>query len=59
MASNYYKTSDIKIYKDSQDSYTCEHKYQGTLIDSSWYPSRNEARREAVKILMERKEDNK
>jgi hypothetical protein len=53
---NYFKTSDIKIWKDSQNCFTATHKFQGHLIDGSFYASRQECRREAVLILKEKKE---
>ena len=55
--SNTFRTSDIKISKDSQDYYTATHPHHGTLIDSSYFPSRTEARREAVVNLMDIKEN--
>ena len=53
---NTFKTSDIKISKDSQDYYTATHSYQGLLIDSTYFESRTEARRAAVNELMDIKE---
>jgi hypothetical protein len=53
---NYWKTSDIKISKDSVGCYTAEHKYAGTLIDGNFYDSRTECRRDAVQELKEMKE---
>jgi hypothetical protein len=54
---NHWLTSDIKLHVDSVGCYDATHAYQGTLIDSDFYPSRAAARREAVKILREMKED--
>ena len=48
---NMFKTSDIRIYKDSQSAYTAMHKFQGMLIDGSFYDSRTECRRDAVQVL--------
>lgn len=56
MTINRYRTSDIKIHKDSQGCYECTHRYQGTLIDFNFYDSRAEARRAAVEVLMEMKD---
>ena len=53
---NKFKTSDIKINKDSYGYFTCKHKYQGTLIDGNFYETRIEARKEAVEVLKEKKE---
>jgi len=53
---NYWKTSDIKITKDSVGYMTAEHKYAGLLIDSSYYQDRGECRRDAVEILNELKQ---
>ena len=50
---NTWKTSDIRLHKDSAGYFTAEHVYQGTLIDSHYFDTRNEARREAVVILRE------
>jgi len=55
-ATNYWKTSDIKISKDSVGCYTAEHKFAGTLIDGNFYDSRTECRRDAVQELKDRKE---
>lgn len=53
---NYFKTSDIRISKDSVGCYTATHKYQGVLIDSNFYNDRNDCRRDAVSVLKEMKE---
>jgi hypothetical protein len=55
--SNLWKTSDIKISKDSQGYFTCTHKYQGVLIDFDYFESRTEARRAAVEELKFLKEE--
>lgn len=55
-AINYWKTSDIRISKDSQGMYEASHKYQGYLLDWSYFDSRTECRREAVQQLKDRKE---
>ena len=52
---NEFKTSDIKISTDSNGMMTATHKYQGTLDDGSYYESRQECRRQAVKTLAELK----
>lgn len=53
---NYWKTSDIKVRKDTCGFYTAEHKYQGLLIDSHpFFNSHNDCRREAVKILKDKR----
>ena len=57
-ATNYWKTSDIKIIKDSVGCYTATHKYAGTLIDGNFYDSRTDCRREAVEELRYRKEED-
>jgi hypothetical protein len=54
---NYWKTSDIKIIKDSIGCYTANHKYAGMLIDGSFYSDRNKCRRDAVEVLKEKKEE--
>ena len=54
---NRFKTSDIKLHKDSQSVYEATHKYQGTLYESEFFETRAEARREAVNVLMEMKSD--
>lgn len=53
---NLWKTSDIKIQKDSVGCYTATHKWAGVLIDGNFYNSRAECRREAVVELKYRKE---
>jgi len=53
---NTFKTSEIKISKDSQDYYTATHPFHGVLVDSTYFASRTEARREAVENLMDIKE---
>jgi uncharacterized protein YegP (UPF0339 family) len=54
---NHWKTSDIKISKDSVGCYTATHKYAGTLIDGNFYNSRAECRRDAVEELKSLKEE--
>ena len=54
---NRYKTSDMKIHKDSQGCYSVDHKFQGTLIDGHYFSSRTECRRAAAGALKEMKED--
>ena len=58
MITNEYKTSDIKISTDSVGAMTAEHYYQGILIDSSFFESRAECRREAVQVLKDIKTNN-
>ena len=53
---NRFLTSDIKLHKDSQGDYYADHKYQGVLIESIYFNTRTEARREAVEVLMDIKE---
>ena len=53
---NRFKTSDIKISTDSSGMMTATHKYQGTLDDGTYWGSRAECRKQAVKTLMEIKE---
>lgn len=48
---NEFLTKGIKIHTDSMGCMTAEHNIQGMLIDSSYYETRAECRREAVKIL--------
>ena len=55
---NYWKTSDIKISKDSAGCYTATHKYAGTLIDGNFYDSRAECRRDAVEELNEKQRED-
>ncbi len=50
---NEYKTSDIRISTDSVGYMTAEHKHKGVLIDSGYYESRKECRRDAVEVLNE------
>lgn len=52
---NRWLTSDIKIHKTSVGDFDCSHKYQGMLIELGMYENRTEARREAVKVLMQKK----
>ena len=52
---NTWKTSDISIWKDSIGFYYAEHKYQGLLLETEYFPDRNAARREAVVALNEKK----
>ena len=54
---NIFRTSDIRISKDSQDYYTATHPHHGTLVDFTWFESRTEARREAVANLKDIKEN--
>jgi len=54
---NYWKTSDIKISTDSAGYLTAEHAHQGLLIESGFYESRAECRRDAVEVLNEKKID--
>ena len=53
---NEYLTKDIQISTDSVGHMKATHKYQGLLIDGSFYASRKDCRREAVEILKEKKE---
>lgn len=55
---NRYKTSDIRIHKDSVGAYEAHHLYQGTLIDWDFFNSRKEARAAAVEVLKEKKLEN-
>ena len=48
---NDYKTSDIRISKDSAGLYDASHKFQGYLYEGAIFASRTEARREAVRLL--------
>lgn len=48
---NMWRTSDIRIWKDSVGAFYAEHRYQGYLYDCCWFEDRNEARREAVLAL--------
>jgi hypothetical protein len=48
---NRYKTSDMKIHKDSQGCYSVDHGFQGTLIDGHYFSSRTECRRAAALLL--------
>ena len=50
---NYWLTSDIKMYRSISGYYDAEHKHQGLLIDSEYYSTRTECRRDAVVILRE------
>jgi hypothetical protein len=50
---NQFKTSDIRLSKDSVGCYTATHKYHGILIDGNFYNNRNEARRDAVQVLQQ------
>lgn len=54
---NRFKTSDIKLHKDSQGEYTARHGYQGYLYENSYFETRTEARQEAVRLLKELKEE--
>lgn len=54
---NYYKTSDIRIAKDSQGFYEATHRYQGNLYDYTPFNSRTEARRYAVEALREKQQE--
>lgn len=51
---NCWKTSDIKICKDSQGYYSAHHTYAGLLFETEYYPDRNSARRQAVGVLREK-----
>jgi hypothetical protein len=55
---NHWKTSDIKISTDSAGFMSAEHKWAGLLIDSGYFNSRGECRREAVLVLKEMKEES-
>jgi len=57
MSINTYKTSDIRISKDSVGNYTATHLYQGILIDCDYFSNRNEARKAAVEVLKEKEEE--
>ncbi len=52
---NYWKTSDIKITKDSIGYFDADHKWAGSLIQTGFYENRNECRRDAVEVLKEMK----
>tara|TARA_B100000809_G_scaffold1403_1_gene1603 strand:+ start:186 stop:470 length:285 start_codon:yes stop_codon:yes gene_type:complete len=54
---NSWLTSDIKISTDSAGYMDAVHKWQGLLIETGYYESRSECRRDAVKVLKERKEE--
>jgi hypothetical protein len=54
---NYWKTTDIRISKDSVGFYTATHKYAGVLIDGCFYNNRTECRKEAVDILKQLKSE--
>ena len=54
---NFWKTSDIKISKDCAGYYDAEHEWAGVLFEGSIFDSRAEARREAVIVLKEMKND--
>jgi hypothetical protein len=56
---NEYKTSDIRISKDSAGYYNASHKHQGSLYEMCYFNDRNEARRAAVEDLMRIKEFGK
>lgn len=53
---NYWKTSDIKIHKDSAGYFEAVHKHAGRLIDWEYFENRTECRRAAVAVLKEKKE---
>jgi len=53
---NRYKTSDIRLHKDSQGYYEAKHMFQGVLYESEYFENRNEARQEAVNVLNELKD---
>tara|TARA_R110000824_G_C15036940_1_gene659977 strand:+ start:217 stop:426 length:210 start_codon:yes stop_codon:yes gene_type:complete len=59
MTTNEYKTSDIKLTKDSQGYFTADHKNQGELYEHCYFGTRAEARRAAVEELNEIKENGK
>ena len=56
---NEFKTSDIRLNKDSQDCYEASHKHQGYLYEGCYFTTRTEARRAAVEELMKVKEFGK
>lgn len=53
---NLFKTSDIRISKDSAGFYSAVHKYQGVLIDNGYYENRAECRKDAVLNLRDIKD---
>ena len=55
--SNEFRTSDIRLSKDSQGMYEASHKAQGYLYDWSYFDNRTEARRAAVDALKDIKEN--
>ena len=55
---NRWKTSDIKIYKDSAGYFEAVHKFAGRLIDWEYFESRTECRRAAVEVLKELKAED-
>jgi hypothetical protein len=52
----YFKTSDIRISKDSVGFYEASHKFQGHLYEGVSFASRTDARREAVRLLREKQD---
>tara|TARA_R110002167_G_scaffold288743_2_gene493769 strand:+ start:268 stop:486 length:219 start_codon:yes stop_codon:yes gene_type:complete len=54
---NQFKTSDIRLRKDSQGYYYAEHKNQGQLYDFCYFFNRKDARRAAVEELQYIKEN--
>ena len=54
---NFFRTADIRLSKDSQGYYTATHKHQGTLYEDVYYDDRGEARRAAVEDLKYAKEN--
>ena len=56
---NDFKTSDIRISKDSGGYYNASHQYQGELYWGCIFNDRNEARRAAVEELKSIKENGK
>jgi hypothetical protein len=55
-AASLWKTSDIKVSKDREGFFDASHKFQGDLLVSAYCADRAAARREAVAILKEMKE---
>jgi hypothetical protein len=48
---NYWLTADIRIETDSAGAMTATHRHAGVLVESTFYASRKECRREAVEYL--------
>lgn len=53
-----FKTSDIRLHKDSQGFYEASHKYAGRLFDYEYFDTRQNARRAAVDELKHAKEND-